>query len=84
MPDPDLSHLALTGTKISVRVTPRAAQNQLTIKDGSLIARVTAIPENGKANTAVQMLLSRSLGLAKSRLTLIRGATARNKVFRVD
>jgi uncharacterized protein YggU (UPF0235/DUF167 family) len=32
----------------------------------------------------VQKLLAKQLGLAKSRLTLIRGQTSRDKVFRVD
>jgi len=42
------------------------------------------VPENGKANAAVQKLLARALGIAKSRLILIRGHTAREKVFQVD
>jgi uncharacterized protein YggU (UPF0235/DUF167 family) len=45
---------------------------------------VTATPSDGKANAAVIKLLSKALGIAKSRLSLVRGHTSRHKVFRVD
>ncbi|MTH64425.1 DUF167 domain-containing protein [Paracoccus shanxieyensis] len=80
----DLSHLAQPGTEIAVRVTPRASRNAVLADAGGLRVTVTAVPEDGKANKAVQKLLAKSLGIAPSRLVLIRGATARDKVFRVD
>lgn len=82
---PDLSDLARSGSEIAVRVTPRAGQNMIRrAADGQITIRVTAPPEDGKANAAVQKLLAKSLGLAKSRLYLVRGATARDKLFRVE
>ncbi|THD81505.1 DUF167 domain-containing protein [Aliigemmobacter aestuarii] len=80
----DLSHLALPGAEIAVRVTPRASRERLVLEDGAIRIHVTAVPEDGRANRAVQEVLARALGLAKSRLTLIRGHSARDKVFRVD
>ncbi|TKW60532.1 MAG: DUF167 domain-containing protein [Blastochloris viridis] len=44
---------------------------------------VTAVPEDGKATKAVVALLAKHLGIAKSRLELVRGETARDKVFRI-
>lgn len=80
----DLSRLAAPGTEIALRVVPRASRNALEQDgDGALRARVTAIPEDGKANAAVIRLLSKAIGVPKSRLALIRGATSRDKVFRV-
>ena len=67
-----------------MRVTPRASRNQLTEEDGQLRAQVTAVPEGGRANKAVSELLAEALGVAKTRLTLVRGATSREKVFRLD
>jgi uncharacterized protein YggU (UPF0235/DUF167 family) len=67
-----------------LRVTPRASRNQLTEEDGQLRAQVTAVPEDGRANKAVSELLAEALGVAKTRLTLVRGATSREKVFRLD
>ncbi|MGH1356186.1 MAG: DUF167 domain-containing protein [Thalassovita sp.] len=79
----DLSHLAAPGTEIAVRVTPKASRNKIVVQDGAIRVYVTTVPENGKATAAVQKLLAKSMGLAKSRLTLIRGQTSRDKVFRV-
>ncbi|WP_347310605.1 DUF167 domain-containing protein [Defluviimonas sp. SAOS-178_SWC] len=80
----DLSHLAQPGTEISVRVTPKASRNAIVVEDGAIRVYVTVVPEGGKANAAVVKLLAKALGVAKSRLVLIRGDTARDKVFRIE
>ncbi|WP_102224312.1 DUF167 domain-containing protein [Acidimangrovimonas sediminis] len=85
MRPPDLSHLARPGAEIAVRVTPRAARNAVTpAEDGVLRIAVTAVPEGGKANAEVVKLLAKALGVAKTRLTLLRGASGRDKLFRLD
>jgi uncharacterized protein len=74
------------GREFSVRVTPKAARNSVeTGAEGvsDLRVRVTVVPEDGKANKAVIKLLAKSLGVAKTRLELLRGASGRDKVFRV-
>lgn len=78
-----LSHLAKTGTNLTVRVTPKAARNLVEERDGMLRVLVTTVPEDGKANKAVIKLLSQVLGIPKSRLELVQGATSRDKVFRI-
>ncbi|MHC0053398.1 DUF167 domain-containing protein [Actibacterium sp. D379-3] len=83
MADPDFAHLCAPGTEFTLRVTPRASRNALVLEDGALRAYVTAVPEGGKANAAVIKLLSKALGVPKSRLDLLRGQTARDKTFRV-
>ncbi|MCB1335182.1 MAG: DUF167 domain-containing protein [Roseivivax sp.] len=83
MDDPNLTHLAHPGTEIAVRATPRAGRNRVVPEDGVLRVYVTAPAEDGKANAAIQKLLAKRIGIAKSRLELVRGATARDKLFRV-
>ena len=80
----ELGHLAQPGTRIAVRVTPRAARNAVALEGDQLRVWVTTTPEDGKANAAVVKLLAKALGIAKSRLVLLRGATSRDKLFRVD
>lgn len=80
---PDLSDLARAGCEIHVRVTPKAARNRITREGDILRIYTTTPPENGKANASVTNLLARALGLPKSRLTLIRGETGRDKTFRI-
>ena len=72
------------GCTISVRVQPRASRDRvLGLRDGALRVSVTAPPHDGKANTALLELLAGSLGVAKSRLSIVRGYTARDKVVAV-
>jgi len=78
---PDLSDLAQPGVEIALRVTPKAARTSLTRDGDALRATVTVVPEDGKANAAVQALLAAAMGVAPSRLELRRGQTARDKVF---
>ena len=73
-----------SGTEFSVRVTPKAARNAIVVEDGTIRVYTTTVPEDGKATDAVIKLLAKSLGVAKSRLTLLRGATSRDKQFRLD
>ncbi len=80
---PDLSHLAIPGARIAVRVTPKARRNAVVAEDGAIRVYVTSVPEDGKATAAVVTLLARALGVAGTRLELIRGATARDKLFRL-
>jgi uncharacterized protein (TIGR00251 family) len=79
----DLSHLAIEGAEIAVRVTPKASRDRILVEDGAIRVYVTTVPEDGKANKAVVKLLSKALGVPKTRLDLIRGATSRDKVFRI-
>ena len=47
-------------------------------------ARVAAPPVGGQANAALVKLLAKRLGVPKSRISVVRGETAREKVVRVE
>lgn len=68
---------------ITVRVTPGAREESLQISQGRLLAKVRAKPEAGKANAAVAALLAAAFDVAPSRVELLRGATSREKCFRL-
>ncbi len=80
----ELSHLAQPGAVIAVRVTPRASRNAVVLDGDTIRVMVTTVPESGKANAAVIKLLAKALGIAKTRLVLLRGASGRDKLFRID
>lgn len=70
---------------ISVHLQPRARSDELVgLRDGVLIARVTAPPVDGRANQAVCRLLAEALGVRASRVAIVRGERARDKVVTVD
>lgn len=80
---PDLTSLALPGAQIAVRVTPNA--RRAAVEPGQpLRIAVTVVPEDGKATAAAQALLAKAMGVAKSRLVLIRGAKSRDKLFQLE
>ena len=61
-------------------VTPKASRDAITgWHAGRLKVSVTAAPERGKANAAVISLLATSLGVAKSALKVVSGATRSDK-----
>ena len=67
--------------RLAVRVTPGARSEGLEIAAGRLLAKVRAKPQDGTANAAVAALVAQALGIAPSRVELLRGATSREKVF---
>ena len=70
--------------RLAIRVTPGARVETLEIVDGKLVAKVRAKPKDGEANAAVLALLAGALGLAASRLRLLRGATSREKLIGIE
>jgi uncharacterized protein YggU (UPF0235/DUF167 family) len=69
--------------RLALRVTPGARGEAITIEQGRLLVKVRAKPEDGKANAAVLELLAEALGIATSRLRMLRGATGRDKLVRL-
>ena len=76
--------------RLSIRLTPNGGRDSVegveTDAEGNayLKARVSAVPENGKANKALIALLSKKLRLPKSAISVISGETARKKILRID
>ena len=76
--------------KLTVYLTPKASHTRIEgwarDEKGQKILRVkvTAVPENGKANEALIKLLTKALHISQSRISLIRGTTARIKQLEID
>ncbi|HYL31646.1 MAG TPA: DUF167 family protein [Stellaceae bacterium] len=77
------------GATLTVRVTPKAAQDRvLGLSDGPngvvLKLAVHAPAHAGEANAALLTLLARHFGLRKSDLRIAAGATGRRKLVHID
>ncbi len=71
--------------RFAVRLTPRAAVDHVDgVMGGVLKARVTAPAVEGAANHALVRLLAEELGVARSEVRIVAGATAREKLVVVD
>lgn len=70
---------------VRVHVTPKAAAAGVGgWRGGELLVRVSSAPEGGKANAAACAAVAEALGIAKSRVRVVRGATSRHKVLEVQ
>jgi uncharacterized protein len=69
-----------------VRVTARAGRDEVVGVGpaGELLVKVRAAPAEGAANTALLRTIAAALGVAPSRLHLVRGATSRNKLISIE
>ena len=71
--------------RIAVRLRPRGHADELIgIVDGVLQARVSAPPVDGRANRALCGLIAKRAGVAPSRVSVLRGEKARDKLVRVE
>ena len=72
-------------SRLKVRVSPGARGDAIAGWIGdALKVRVAAPPERGKANDAVVALVAGALGIPASRVTVVRGATSRDKLLQVE
>jgi uncharacterized protein (TIGR00251 family) len=69
--------------RLAVKVTPGARDEAVTLTETAVLVKVRAPADKGAANAAVVEVVARALGLAPSRVSLLRGGTSRQKVLQV-
>ena len=74
--------------ELNIRVQPRASHDAIEVDSERpnvrITVRVTAAPENGKANDAVVALLAKSLRVPKRGIRIVRGHKSRHKRIRIE
>ncbi|MEA2299055.1 MAG: uncharacterized protein QOF77_1991 [Solirubrobacteraceae bacterium] len=72
-------------TDLAVRLQPRARRNAIVAEeDGVLRVSVAAPPIDGLANAALCKLVAKRAGIARGRVSVVRGERSREKVLRVE
>lgn len=80
---------AAGGILLDIRVTPKGGRDAIDgiemLSSGQKVlkVRVRALPTDGEANDAVNRLIAKYVGIARSNVTLERGASARVKTLRI-
>lgn len=70
--------------RVSLRVIPRAKRPSIhTAPDGSLVVKVSAPAESGRANAAVIQAAAAHFGVPQRAVTLVAGASSRHKIIDV-
>lgn len=73
------------GVELRVKVVPGASRDRVAgVLGDALKIQVSAAPERGKANAAVEQLVANALGIATSAVHVIAGLTQPRKTIRVD
>lgn len=72
------------GGRLAVKVTSGAREESVTLTDDAVLVKVRAPADKGAANEAVIAAVARTLGLAPSRISLLRGGTSRQKLLKVE
>lgn len=76
---------AVDGVEIRVRVQPRAKSDAVVgERDGAWVVRVRAPPLDGRANAALCELIARRVGVRIRDVSVVHGASSRDKLLRVE
>jgi uncharacterized protein len=68
--------------RVAIKVQPRSSRPGVEAAgEGSYRVRVRSIPEDGKANAEAIELLAEFLGVPRSRLRIVQGASSRTKII---
>jgi uncharacterized protein (TIGR00251 family) len=71
--------------EIRVRVQAGASRDGVVgARAGAVVIRLTAPPVEGRANEALRKLIAKRAGVAKGRVSIVRGERGRDKVVRVE
>jgi uncharacterized protein YggU (UPF0235/DUF167 family) len=70
---------------IRVKAVPRASRDEIVgWLDGALKVRLAAVPQDGRANAALEALLAKVLGVRKSAVSVTAGHAAARKRVEID
>ena len=74
-----------TTARVRVHVQPRASRSEITgLHGAALKVRLQAPPVDGAANEALVALIAGRLGLPKSAVRVVSGATSRSKTVEIE
>jgi uncharacterized protein (TIGR00251 family) len=68
---------------LQVQVSARSTRQEIEIRDGTIRLRIKSAPVDGKANKAIQKLLSQSFSVPMGSIRIERGVSARRKTIRI-
>lgn len=75
----------MPAAELAIRLQPRAKRNAIVEeRDGVLRVSVAAAPVDGKANVALCKLIAKRAGVARGKVSVIRGERSREKILRVE
>ncbi|MBA3953985.1 DUF167 domain-containing protein [Candidatus Dependentiae bacterium] len=70
---------------IEIKVKPKSGSSSILLDtSNTIVVRVKSLPEDGKANGEVIKLFSKALRIPQASITIITGATIKNKRIKLE
>jgi len=69
---------------LEIKVIPNAGKTELVKTETGYKARLAAPPVDGRANEELITLLSKEFAVPKRDIEIIRGATSKNKIVKIN
>lgn len=83
--EPPILRQTRKGLEIRVRVNPNSSRESISYSEsGGLAVKLKSPPVDGRANKELIRLISRILGIAPGKISLIRGGASREKTLLVE
>jgi uncharacterized protein (TIGR00251 family) len=77
-------HTVKETVHIEIKAFPGSSKNEIAgVRDGRLLVRIAAPPEDGKANACLLGFLAKTLGCSKKDVVLVKGEKSRLKTAAV-
>jgi len=71
--------------QFAVTLQPRSSRNQIIgLHNDALKIKLTAPPVDGAANALCTKFLGKTLGVSPSQVSIVSGATSRNKIIHIE
>jgi uncharacterized protein YggU (UPF0235/DUF167 family) len=74
----------MAAASIAIIAKPGAKSPGITVSDRGIVVAVREPAREGLANDACRRALAKALGIAPSRVVLVRGARSKKKLFRIE
>lgn len=70
--------------KITVLAKPNSKKESIELReDGVYVVKVNALPADGEANLKIIQMVSKHLGVPKSRISILHGHKGKNKILEI-
>ena len=79
-----LNYIKLNNGYVNIKVIAKSSENKISFDNDFLKVKIREVAENGRANSAIINLFSKTLGLSKNKIKIVRGTTNSKKLIFID
>lgn len=69
---------------VTLKIVPNSSRNEIVKEEDYIKIKITAPPVENKANKVLVEFLAKKLGIAKSKIKIVRGETSKLKTLSIE